>query len=88
VLADRANVDLVVSGHVAVDGVGRATATTRSGHPVHQVLQDYQGDDLGGAGYLRLFHVFGDRIEVETYSPWLDRASPRADDRFVLPWSP
>lgn len=88
VLADRANVDLVLSGHVAVDGVGRATATTRAGHPVHQVLQDYQGDDMGGAGYLRLYHVYGDRIEVETYSPWLDRPSPRDDDRFVLPWSP
>lgn len=88
VLADRDNIDLVLSGHVAVDGVGRATSRTRSGHDVHEILQDYQGDDLGGAGYLRLFRFFGDRIEVETYSPWLDRRSPRADDQFVLPWSP
>lgn len=88
VLADRDNVDLVLSGHVAVDGVGRATATSRTGHPVHQVLQDYQGDEMGGAGYLRLYRFFGDRIEVETYSPWLDRWELRADDRFTLSWAP
>ncbi len=88
VLAGRANVDLVVSGHVAVDGVGRATEVGPGGHLVHQVLQDYQGDDMGGAGYLRIFRFFGDRIEVETYSPWLDAPSPRADDRFALPWRP
>ncbi|MBP8806679.1 MAG: metallophosphoesterase [Kofleriaceae bacterium] len=88
VLADRDHVDLVLSGHVAVDGIGRATSRTRTGHPVHEVLQDYQGEADGGAGDLRIFRFFGDRIEVETYSPWLDRPSPRADDRFALPWSP
>jgi hypothetical protein len=88
VLADRDNVDLVLSGHVAIDGVGRATSITRRGAAVHEVLQDYQGDDMGGAGYLRLYRFFGDRIEVETYSPWLDRWETRADDRFVLSWSP
>ncbi|MEZ4402759.1 MAG: metallophosphoesterase [Kofleriaceae bacterium] len=88
VLAGRANVDLVVSGHVAVDGVGRAATRTTTGHLVHQVLQDYQGDADGGAGYLRLFRFFGDRIEVETYSPWLDRALTDARNRFTLPWSP
>ena len=88
VIADRANVDLVVSGHVAVHGVGHATSLAAGGHRVHEVLQDYQGDELGGNGYLRLFTFYGDRIEVRTYSPYLDQFSRSADDEFVLPWSP
>jgi predicted phosphodiesterase len=88
VLADRDNIDVVLSGHVAIDGVGRALSTTRAGRQVAEVLQDYQGDAMGGAGYLRLFRFHGDRIEVETYSPWLDRWETRADDRFTLPWRP
>lgn len=88
VIADRDNVDLVVSGHVAVDGVGHATSLTTRGHRVHEVLQDYQGEALGGSGYLRLFTFFGDRIEVRTYSPWLDRYEESPDEQFVLPWSP
>lgn len=88
VIAGRANVDLVVSGHVAVDGVGHATSAAAGGHPVHEVLQDYQGDELGGAGYLRLYTFFGDRIEVRTYSPYLDLFLRDADNELVLPWSP
>lgn len=88
VVADRDNVDLVLSGHVAIDGVGRAESIARTGHRVAEVLQDYQGDAMGGAGYLRLFRFHGDRIEVETYSPWLDRWETRPEDRFTLPWSP
>ncbi len=88
VIADRSNVDLVVSGHVAVDGVGHATSLAAGGHRVHEVLQDYQGEAMGGQGYLRLYTFFGDRIEVRTYSPWLDQFSGNPEDAFVLPWSP
>ena len=42
-------------------------------HPVHEVLQDYQGNAHGGDGDLRLFTFRGNAIEVRTYSPWLDR---------------
>jgi len=88
VIADRTNVDLVVSGHVAVHGVGHATSRAAGDHPVHEVLQDYQGDELGGAGYLRLYTFFGDRIEIRTYSPYLDRFEQNPDDEFTLPWHP
>lgn len=87
-IADRSNVDLVVSGHVAIDGVGRATSKAADGHLVHEVLQDYQGNAEGGAGDLRLFTFLGDRIEVRTYSPWLDRYTTNAGNEFELPWHP
>jgi len=88
VVTGHGHVDLVVSGHVAVDGVGRATSMAADGHPVHEVLQDYQGNPHGGDGYLRLFTFHGNRIEVRTFSPWLDRFSPDRKDGFALPWQP
>lgn len=85
-LVSPRQVDLVLCGHVAVDGVGHATSFAAGGHPVHEVLQDYQGEEMGGQGYLRLFTFYGDRIEVRTYSPWLDRFDDTPGNRFELPW--
>jgi hypothetical protein len=85
VVNDRDNVRLVVCGHAAEEGVGRLASTTRTGARVDQLLANYQGYEMGGAGYLRILTFFGDRIEVRTYSPWLDAEFEDADNRFVLP---
>ena len=88
VITLHGHVDLVVSGHVAIDGVGRATSKAADGHRVHEVLQDYQGNAHGGDGDLRLFTFRGNQIEVRTYSPWLDRFRTDGSNDFALPWRP
>jgi hypothetical protein len=85
VVNDRDNVRLVVCGHAAEEGVGRLASTTRTGARVDQLLANYQGYEMAGGGYLRILTFFGDRIEVRTYSPWLDAEYEDADNRFVLP---
>ena len=84
VIAPRDQVRLVVCGHAAEEGVGRLTSRTATGRAVHQLLADYQSYELGGGGYLRLLTFVGDRIEVRTYSPWLDRWYDDPDNQFVL----
>jgi 3',5'-cyclic AMP phosphodiesterase CpdA len=79
------NVRLVVSGHVADEGVGRLTSTTRAGTRVHQLLANFQGHELGGGGYLRILRFFEDEIEVRTYSPYLDAELFGSDHSFTLP---
>ncbi len=87
-IASRPNVDLVVSGHVPDAGVGRLSSEAAGGKLVHQLLADFQSGPMGGNGYLRLMTFFGDRIEVETYSPYLDAFERSPDHDFVLPWAP
>jgi 3',5'-cyclic AMP phosphodiesterase CpdA len=79
------NIRLVLCGHVPHDGVGRLTSTGADGAQVHQLLSNYQGKELGGAGYLRILRFFEDEIEVRTYSPTLDRELYGAQHLFYLP---
>lgn len=87
---------LILSGHAytpAIEGVSlgenlRIDAND-AGHPVYQVLQDYQGNTVGpdgqagsangGGGWLRFleFDVPRRKIRFYTYSPLLDRHAGR-----------
>jgi hypothetical protein len=84
-IAPRSNVRLVISGHVANEGVGRLTSKARRGTQVHQLLSDYQAYPMGGAGYLRILTFLPDRLEVSTYSPWLDSSYDDPANQFTLP---
>lgn len=79
-------IDLVVCGHVLNDGVGRLTSTQDGGGRVHQLLANYQEEPEGGAGFLRImtFDLAGTRVEVSTYSPYLDEWRSGPDDAFSL----
>lgn len=88
VIASHANVDVVVSGHVPDAGVGRLSSVAAGGKLVHQLLADFQSGPMGGNGYLRLMTFYGDRIEVKTYSPYLDDYARSPEHEFVLPWAP
>ena len=87
---------MVLSGHAyipAVEGVsdGQNLRIDRNdaGHPVYQILQDYQGNTVGpdgqagsangGGGWLRFmeFDVERKKIRFYTYSPLLDRYAGR-----------
>ena len=87
------NVRLVLSGHVIPDGTARATSKRASGTQVHQLLANYQTCDScpcsaveGGDGFLRLlrFDTEQTRIDVSTYSPFLDAWLRDGDNEFTL----
>ncbi len=82
------NIFLVLGGHILGDGVGRLTQTGVFGNDVHQVLANYQMLDEGGQGWMRLLRFIPseDRIEVATYSPWLDEVAIDGQNLFDLPY--
>jgi hypothetical protein len=80
------NILFVLCGHELGDGVGRLTSIRPDGSRVHQILANYQMGALGGGGYLRLmrFAPAKRRVEVRTYSPFLDRFKTDPDNAFEL----
>jgi hypothetical protein len=79
-------IDFVFCGHVLNDGVGRLTSTQDAGGVVHEILANYQENDMGGEGFLRLieFREGSDEVHVRTYSPWLNEYKEDADNQFTL----
>ncbi len=80
------NLFLVLSGHVLGDGLGRRVDAAEDGHPVHQVLANYQMKENGGNGWMRIlrFHPALDRVEFFTWSPYLEKSAVDADNRFAI----
>lgn len=80
------NILFVLCGHELGDGVGRLTSVRPDGSRVHQILANYQMGPLGGGGYLRLmrFTPAKRRVQVRTYSPFLDRFKTDPDNAFEL----
>ena len=78
------NIVLVLSGHV-VDAARRVD-TNNFGKNVYQILADYQSDTLGGNGYLRIMEFFPDqgKINIKTYSPWLNQYKTDDKNQFEL----
>lgn len=78
------NVFLVNCGHFHEEY--RQTSTNVYGNAVHEVLADYQDDPNGGNGFLRLmeFDTQAKRIDVRSYSPWLNREETKDESRFTL----
>lgn len=85
------NIRFVFSGHVNSKtpgkpyAVGQLKSATAGGQYAYQMLANYQMYGQGGNGYLRLIRVYPDtgRVEVRTYSPWLDRYLTGAKDQFT-----
>ena len=77
------NLHFMLSGHV--HGESRRTDMA-NGHPVFQMLADYQDLPSGGQGWLRILRFVpgDDRVYVQTYSPWLNQYDSDADSEFTL----
>jgi len=77
------NLYFMLSGHV--HGESRRTDIV-NGHPVFQMLADYQNFPSGGEGWLRIlrFVPAENTIHVQTYSPWLNRFDTDAESEFTL----
>lgn len=82
-LRGEPNLRMLVCGHV--EDEGRRTDVAAS--TVHTLLSDYQFDDHGGSGKLRLmtFDPTAGELEVRTYSPYYDQWYETDDAHFVLP---
>ncbi|HUR19693.1 MAG TPA: Ig-like domain-containing protein, partial [Vicinamibacterales bacterium] len=77
------NLHFMLSGHV--HGESRRSDVA-NGHPVFQMLADYQDRSSGGQGWLRILRFVPneDRVYVQTYSPWLNQYESDADSEFTL----
>ena len=77
------NLRFMLSGHVHDES--RRTDIA-NGHPVYQMLADYQERASGGEGWLRIlrFVPAEDRVYVQTYSPWLNAFETDANSEFTL----
>ena len=64
---------MTVNGHF--HGSTSQTRVNDAGHPVYQVLADYQMAADGGNGIMPLieFDLTNNRIDIETVSPWVTR---------------
>ncbi len=67
------NHEMVFSGHVLNDQVGRRTDLNDAAKAVHQMLFNAQNDPNGGDGWIRILEFLedGETVRVRTVSPWL-----------------
>ena len=77
---------MVLSGHIKGDGTGLLVSMTDDNTPVVQILSNYQFLPHGGEGWLRIMKFLPreKKLEVYTYSPWLDRFREEPDQRFSV----
>lgn len=77
------NVYFVLCGHVHAEN---RRIDTAFGHPVYQILADYQDDPNGGNGWLRImeFSPRDNKVHVQTYSPWLGQYRTGTASEFEL----
>jgi len=70
------NVCMVLCGHVL--DVDRVIHNPVCGHDVPVLLANYQGEDHGGNGFLRVmkFKPSEDTVDVNTFSPYIDENEP------------
>ena len=82
-IADQPQIRFVLCGHMHAQA--RLTSERPGAPPVHQLLADYQHEEYGGYGYLRLMTFEPDgRVIVRTYSPFLDQYRTDENNDFVL----
>jgi hypothetical protein len=75
---------LVTCGHMPLELF--QISPNSLGQDVLEMLADYQLREFGGQGFLRLlrFYPDEDRIDVLTYSPWLNEFETDADSQFSI----
>jgi hypothetical protein len=84
-IAPTPQIFLVLCGHI--HGEACLVKQSAAAQPVHLVLQDYQEEQHGGNGWLRIytFRPAQNRIDVRTYSPFLHEYKTETSSQFSLP---
>ncbi len=87
-VSQHAGFVLVISGHVCV--TGRLKSEGAHGNVVHQMVVDYQNQEKGGNGFLRLLQFLpdGKTVRVNDYSPTLDQLSDKPETSYELELAP
>jgi hypothetical protein len=82
-LKGNSNLFLMLCGHAPVFG---RRSDVHEGRVVHTILSDYSIEPNGGNGWLRLmkFSPSANRIEVKTYSPWLNAYRSGFGHEFII----
>lgn len=85
-VSQHENFRLTFNGHVLGDGTGYRSTEGAGGAVVHQMLANYQFNQQGGMGDMRLleFKPDGETVVVRTYSPVLDRHDRSFDQEFTI----
>ncbi len=86
-LEKKPNVILVTSGHLVSTRTAHRTDLGANGNIVNEIFTNFQDDANGGNGYLRIltYHPSADRIDVKTYSPYLNLYRTSSEYQFSLP---
>jgi hypothetical protein len=79
------NILCVFSGHILVEA-GYLKSVGDEGNTVHQMMANFQMNSNGGNGFLRLlkFDVDQGKIDVKTYSPYVDSYRTESYHQFEL----
>ena len=85
-IRDHGNIVFVLSGHVLNDGLGRLSSRRDDGSVVHEILANYQMNEEGGAGYLRIMGLdpASTTVTVRSYSPYLDMYKTDDQNEFTV----
>ncbi|MES2470917.1 MAG: metallophosphoesterase [Patescibacteria group bacterium] len=87
-IEESCNVNMTWSGHFhSKGGENRITSEDKCGNTIYQITQDYQSQELGGSGKLRIytFKPSEKLIDVKTYSPFLDMFETDKSSQFQIP---
>lgn len=82
-LKDNENLFLMLCGHIHSE---EKRVDYVEGRPIYQLLADYQARANGGNGWLRILKFIPeeDKIQVRTYSPWLNEFESDENSEFGL----
>ena len=79
VASKHANVVLVVCGHACY--TSHSASTGAAGNVVHEMVVDYQKDENGGNGWMRLLQFLpdGKTVRCRDFSPWIGQTCAMPD---------
>ena len=87
-LINYPNLSLVLNGHFLGNNAARRTDLGLNLNLVNEVFANYQNLTNGGEGWMRImtFRPSLNRIDVTTYSPYLNQYLTDANNQFSLTW--
>ena len=85
-LKDNPNLFLMLGAHLTQEGF---RSDTYNGNIVYSIRSDYSAQPNGGNGWLRIleFQPANNKIQVYTYSPYLNSSMTNSVNEFSLPYS-
>ena len=82
----HANVFMAMNGHIPKGGLGFQVSKGEHGNEVNEMAVNYQWEDIGGGGWLRLIEFLpdGKTVQAKTYSPLYENYKTGEKDQFSM----